>query len=273
MRTILRSALLSLLGSMKKPRNGIHVLNGHFLSRSVYKDNNQFLGLLNEMRSFAEFLRIEDAVELIRSGDCINFDGVGIAFTFDDGFSDCYDALAPALDHFNTNACFFINAGFIDGSAHYRKRFGDEIVLTPNKDPMTWGNVRELHNARFVIGNHTLDHVRLSVVEPAEIDHQILRGKLRIKEELGFETDYFAWPYGQSSDINTYALNAAMRSHRYIFSGFGFRDYFSFNGKVLNRRHFEADWPVRHLRYFLSFSKRYTNHAGAQGICVNNRNV
>lgn len=30
-----------------------------------------------------------------------------VAFTFDDGFDDCYHEIAPVLDEFNVNAAFY----------------------------------------------------------------------------------------------------------------------------------------------------------------------
>jgi hypothetical protein len=46
-------------------------------------------------------------------------------------------------------------------------------------------------------------------------------------------------------------LKIAKQHHRYIFSQDDYKHYFSFNGQVINRRHFEGDWKYRHVLYFL----------------------
>ena len=258
MRAFLRSAFLDVLGSIRSPKNGIHILNGHYLSRSVHDDPKVFERLLGGLRAFSEFIRIEDAVHLVASGECEKFNGVGVAFTFDDGFLDCYTALAPALNKYDTNACFFVNPGFVDGDSLYRDNFTDNVVLTSMKLPMTWAQIKELHGSGFIIGNHTMDHRRLNSGDSECLFQQIVGGRDVIAKKINGVVDYFAWPYGQAEDINEAALEIACDSHRYVFSGCGYRDYCSSNGKVLNRRHFEADWKLSHMRYFLSFKRNFS---------------
>lgn len=257
MRAFFRAIYLDCVGHFCRPKKGVHILNGHYLSRAAAEGTSRFDGLLKGLRNFSEFLDIEDAVRLVISGDCENFDGVGIAFTFDDGFLDCYKSLAPSLSQFGVNACFFINPGFIDGSDDYCKQFTDQVVLTSGKRPMTWSQVRELHDAGFVIGNHTIDHCRLSQLSEEELQQQIVGAQSIIEKKLGARVDYFAWPYGQADDIGMGALSLACETHKFVFSGFGYRDYFSFGGRVINRRHFEADWKLNYMRYFLSVKKNY----------------
>jgi len=257
MRALARRLYLDILGSFVKPKSGVHILNGHFLSRNTDGGVKRFESLLRELRQFSEFLNVEDAVRLVESGECRKFGGVGLAFTFDDGFLDCYQGLAPALHRYGVNACFFVNPGFVDGSDEYRRNFTERVVFTPGKKSMTWMQIADLHKQGFLIGNHTVDHCRLSLLGKVEIEKQILDGKARIEAKLDSKVEYFAWPYGQESDFNLTALEVAKSAHRYIFSGFGYREYFSFGGAVINRRHFEADWNLSHVKYFLSKEKSY----------------
>lgn len=39
-----------------------------------------------------------------------------IAFTFDDGWRDCYTQIAPQLEKYGINAAFFINPNFVDAA-------------------------------------------------------------------------------------------------------------------------------------------------------------
>lgn len=257
MRSILRNLAINILAVGAKPARGVHILNGHYLSRKEWNRPEVFESQLRDIRNSCEFLSIQQAAELVVSGQAGEFDGVGVAFTFDDGFSDCYYSLAPALDRFNTNACFFINPGFIDSDEEYRRNFTENVVLTSGKVPMTWAQVVDLDRRGFVIGNHTLDHVRLNITDIGRLDEQIFTSKSRIEGQIGKAVEYFAWPFGQFSDMSDDALRLVLRHHKYAFSGAGYTKYTSYEGRVINRRHFEADWKVSHLMYFLSKGKAY----------------
>ena len=256
-REIARSMVLTTSGRFRKPRKGVHILNGHFASRNSDTDKAPFTTLLKKLRMYSEFLDIEEAVDLVKSGDASSFQGVGIAFTFDDGLADCHSVIAPVLQEFGVNACFFVNPGFVSGDDLYASNFLESVIKTPNRRPLTWQQIKDLHSAGFVIGNHTFDHVRLSEVDQADLNKQIVESKQYLEQKINANVEYFAWPYGAERDISKDALSVACQTHKNVFSGFGFRQYLSFNGQVLNRRHFEADWSVEHMRHFLSFTRTY----------------
>jgi len=254
MRSLIRNTALSTLGSFKTIGSGIHILNSHYISRD---DNSTtvFAQLLKKIRNQADFIKIEDAVALISKKEKINQKLV--AFTFDDGFEECYTKIAPTLDQFNTNAAFFINPGYIDGDKKYIENFNQNIVHV-EKNPMTWQMINELHNNGFIVGNHSMDHARLVGLSEKEIQHQIRDSKKTIEGHINSECDYFAWTYGKLSDIDETSLNVALNEHQFVFSGDNYTKYHSLNNnKVINRRHIEGDWPFAHVKYFLSHNMTY----------------
>lgn len=253
MKKLIRNIVLSTTGQFKSVANGIHILNSHYIGRNDLP-KEVFHDLLKTLTKQADFINIEDAVTAIKEKTHQN--QKLIAFTFDDGFEECYTKIAPVLSDFNINAAFFINPGFIDGDKEYRKNFTENIVHT-NKAPMTWEMIKELHQQGFVIGNHTLDHVRLVGLTNEELQRQINNAKNRIEEQLQSSCDYFAWTYGRNADIDENALNYCLNEHQYVFGGDNYTNYFSFNNSVFNRRHIEGNWPVSHINYFLSKQKKY----------------
>ncbi|KJS06064.1 MAG: hypothetical protein VR77_06505 [Flavobacteriales bacterium BRH_c54] len=253
MKKLIRNIVLSTTGQFKSVANGIHILNSHYIGRNDLP-KEVFHDLLKKLSKQADFIPIKDAVVAIKEKTRQN--QKLIAFTFDDGFEECYTKIAPVLSDFNTNAAFFINPGFIDGDKEYRKNFTENIVHT-NKAPMTWEMIKKLHQQGFVIGNHTLDHVRLVGLTNEELQRQINNAKNRIEEQLQSSCDYFAWTYGRNSDIDENALNYCLNEHQYVFGGDNYTNYFSFNNSVFNRRHIEGNWPVSHINYFLSKQKKY----------------
>ena len=76
-----------------------------------------------------------------------------------------------------------------------------------------------------------------------------------IEDKLGITCEYFAFPYGKLEHANLNSVEIACKHYKYVFSQSDHKHFFSFNGKVINRRHFEPFWPIKHVIYFLS-SKR-----------------
>jgi peptidoglycan/xylan/chitin deacetylase (PgdA/CDA1 family) len=200
-------------------------------------------------------VRVEDAVNQIEqkriTKDCL------VSFTYDDGFEECHSIIAPALEEFKINAAFFINGGFIGGNEKYKENFTENIVKVSGKKPLSWSNVKNLHQRGHIIGSHTLDHVNMNSTDYEYIDFQISKNKQLIEECISDICEYFAFPFGQFRHINNETLSQAEKYHKYIFSGTDYKNYYSFNNRVINRRHIESDWPRSHIKYFLSTKKSF----------------
>ena len=221
-RAFLRSWVLDCLGSFSKPAPGIHILNGHRIQEEPEPDT--FRHLLNELSQYAEFIKIEDAVQGIIHHE--QPDKPLIAFTFDDGFME--------IDHFNKN-----------------------IVMTPNKRPMRWEQLKELSERGHIIGAHTMDHYMINTDNKETLKHQVCDCKRAIEANIGKACDYFAFPYGKLTHANQLSIDIACQQYKYVFSQSDYKHYFSFGNRVINRRHFEPFWPHRHVFYFLSCHKTY----------------
>jgi len=254
LKKILRKKYLDIFGKFAKPANGIHILNGHYISRDN-GDAGMFSDMLDGLKESCRLVRIEDAVSLIVNRTCVKEPMV--AFTFDDGFEECANMIAPVLESFHINAAFFINPGFIDGDAGYRKNFLGKVVCTPQKDPMTWDQIITLHRNGHIIGSHTTDHIRLTVNDNIVLSDQLKKSKEIIESRINAGCNYLAYPYGKQADLSPVALSLAKNHYKFIFSQSDYRHYFSFDGSVINRRHFEPDWPPTHVNYFLGVRKSW----------------
>jgi len=258
MRTQLRNLFLQVFGSLAKPMPGIHIINGHFVTPNIASllDKNiyeSFILYLLDMGCI--LMHFNEATERIYKKDTPKSKCM-VAFSYDDGFEECYTVIAPLLEKYNCNAAFFINANYIESEKSYRTDFHNRIN-TFTKKPMTWKQVRELHQRGHIIGSHTLDHMDLSELNIKEIDFQLKENKYLLEREVNMDCDYFAWPYGQLSHFSETALEQTQKYHKYIFSATNYQHYFSLNGQVINRRHIEAFWPHSHIRYFLSKRLEY----------------
>lgn len=252
-RSFVRSCVLDVLGFFSLPAPGIHILNGHRIMNEAEPET--FDALLKALSSKADLVKIEDAVAMIMHHE--QPDRPKIAFTFDDGFMECYDIFAPTLEKYGVNAIFFVNPNYVEGNDAYIENFNENTVLTSNKRPMRWSHLNELAERGHIVGAHTMDHYMINTQDTVMLEYQIKNCKDAIEHHVGRKCDYFAFPYGQLSQANELSIDIACRTYPYVFSQSGYKHYFSFDGKVINRRHFEPFWPKRHLYYFLSCKKKY----------------
>lgn len=253
LRNIVRGVVLDIKGAFAKPAAGIHILNGH----RIALENPQpeiFRKQLLELNKYVRFIRFEEAVELIVAKTSVK--EVLVAFSFDDGFEECYTQIAPVLEEFGINAAFFINPNFTSGNKEYIECFTRNTVKTPAKLPMNWTQIKELQLRGHIIGAHTLDHYNINDDNMAELERQIGECRTVIEEQLGTSCIYFAFPFGRLEHANSMSIDIAAKYYPYIFSQSDYKNYFSYGGRVINRRHFEPDWKIGHVKYFISCHKK-----------------
>ena len=250
-----RDYLLYLLSVNSRPKPGIHILNGHFLSLNDKAESvifkNQLFKLSNKGVRFIDF---DKAVVKIENDDIPKHECL-VAFTFDDGFEECYTKIKPILDEYNLKAGFFINPNFINGDENYQDNFKKHIVFT-NKAPMNWSQIENLLKNGHIIGSHTMDHHNLNSNKTDFLNYQIIESKRYLEIKLNYKCEYFAFPFGTLNHVSNKGIDIAKKHYKYIFSQSNYRNYYSFGNKVINRRHFECDWPYKHVLFFLK-SKKY----------------
>jgi peptidoglycan/xylan/chitin deacetylase (PgdA/CDA1 family) len=248
LRRIARSAVLDVLGRVHPPPGpGVRFLYGHTVAPA---DVAALRATLRMLRGYFEFVTLPDAVRLLGEG---RRDGRYLCFSFDDGFRDNYELIAPTLDEFGARACFFVPSNLISGDAATRAWILRENLHTSETRPvMTWEMLRELDAAGFTIGCHTADHANLATLPHDTAVEQVLESKRAVEARLGKPCRYFAWPYGREWHFPAPLAPALAPSFDAIFSAIRSRASLSYGGLVINRDHFEPAWPTEHVRFFLS---------------------
>lgn len=103
-----------------------------------------------------------------------------VAITFDDGCETDHTVAAPILLDMGFNATLFVVAGFI-GTRHF---------LTP-------GQLRELHEAGFEIGSHSMTHRHLTDLNDEELIGELRNSKDRLEQIIGAPVVNISCPNGR----------------------------------------------------------------------------
>ncbi|EAZ96274.1 putative deacetylase [Flavobacteria bacterium BAL38] len=257
MRKLLRNIYLNILGSIKKPMPGIHIINAHFASPNEVSDFDRktFEQFLKIITKNAKIISLEKATQMIIDKQTSS-GKVFVALTFDDGFEECHSVIAPLLEKYECKGAFFINANFIDSTTEYQNEFNKRVKIFTKK-PMSWEQVKDLHNRGHLIGSHNLDHLNMADLNEDELEFQLKENKKILENRLDYNCNYFAWTYGQMQHFSEKALQITNQYHDFVYSGTNYKKYFSMNNKVINRRQIEPFWSKKHINYFLSINKVY----------------
>ena len=250
-----RGLVLTLGGTlpMRRTNFDVRLLYGHSIAPA---DIPTFRRTLKFLRQHFEFVSNEEAVDLLR--DERPPTGRYIAFSFDDGFRDNYEILAPTLHDHGASACFFLVSNFIDCTEMYRRKIVSErFRCALDRMPMSWQMVRELASAGFEIGAHTADHFDLSELAPLDAERQMVDAKQAIEAACNRPCRLFAWPYGTLRHFPSRLLPIAEREFDLIFSAVRSVRQLPSNSALVNRDHFEPRWPLSHVRFFVRSPKAH----------------
>jgi peptidoglycan/xylan/chitin deacetylase (PgdA/CDA1 family) len=122
--------------------------------------------------------------------------------TFDDGWRDALDTVAPLLAELGVRASFYVCTGWWDGVRHPLVD-GDAGRLLDERA------TRELHEAGMEIGSHTVTHPDLRGLDDAGLEEELVRSKAEIEHLTGEPCRTFAYPYGLRDERVERAVAAA----------------------------------------------------------------
>ena len=107
-----------------------------------------------------------------------------ILLTIDDAFKSFYDNAWPILKNQKIPFILFVNTREI-GSYGY----------------MNWSQIKEIADEKFVhIGNHSFSHDYLVDMTNSEINKDINLAKRDLKKNLGYNSSFFSYPFGEYSN-------------------------------------------------------------------------
>lgn len=103
-----------------------------------------------------------------------------VAITFDDGCETDLIAAAPVLLQAGFRATFYVTAGFLDKPGY-----------------MSTTQLRQLHDAGFEVGCHSMTHAYLNDLSLKELEFEIVNAKEKLQDITGCRIDHFSCPGGR----------------------------------------------------------------------------
>lgn len=246
-----RKQYIDLFGRWATPQYGVHILNGHYIDVNNETSTDIFYDTLNQLSKEVDFISFEEGAKLVKNKTIPTSQKL-VCFSFDDGYEECFTKMKPVLDAFNIKAAFFICPNYVEGTPEYIENFlKNNVFLNTHKLPMSWAQIKQFHQEGHLIGSHTLNHINCRDTSIEVLDYELSETKRIIEAQLNVPCEHFAYTYGKLEHFSEAALSCAEKYYPYIYSQAGHRDYFSFEGRVLNRRHFEGFWKKHQIAYYL----------------------
>lgn len=250
LRLILRNLLLDIESNLftQQKDTFVRCLYCHY----VFDDQvNLFKNMMSELSSFANFISSETLLEYMNGTKKLS--GINFHLSFDDGLRNNYTNAAPILEKLNIPATFFVPTGYIDADynkvAQYcltKTRYSKVIQLMDSAD------ILDLSKRGFDIGSHSHSHARLPELPRQDLYNELFLSKDILENLTQKECNWFSWPYGTLNDTsNEVAIAVEKAGYKLTFGGFRGRICSSTNHKMIPRHHFEPQWKLNHVKYFL----------------------
>ncbi len=210
---------------------------------------------LRYLRSFGEFISMDDAVRMLTAATPI--DGRYFCVSFDDGFANCRSNMLPITAALDVPVIIYLPTSYTGLDA--RRPEEAERILgfypeAPRLVPfLTWAQCREMMAAGVAFGSHTHTHANLMRITRAAITEELRGSKQLIEDQLHTECRHFACPWGRpGADFDAHVAPLVARELGYNSFATTARGAMRAGDDpfMLRRDHLIAGWDNFQLRYF-----------------------
>ncbi len=162
-----------------------------------------------------------------------------LLISFDDGHSNVYDTAFPIMQKYGFTGVTYI-VGVYMGADGY----------------MSAGQLKEMANAGWEIGSHSMSHLDLTKLDPDQRIYEIFRSRELLSEEIGVPVNSFAYPFGFTDDgVFKLVHNAEYTSAM----GLGYTyDQGKWNIFLMNRRDVNGTYDLKKFAAFLPWQGEIT---------------
>ena len=118
-----------------------------------------------------------------------------LAITFDDGYRSFLTVALPLLKEYGIPATIFVISGYCGRYNHWHSR----VNHLPRLETLSWAEVREIAQAGFTIGAHTINHPDLTMLPSKDVVQELRDCRTAIEDQIGMPVETLAYPYGATS--------------------------------------------------------------------------
>ncbi len=163
------------------PEDGVHPYYRLATSPHVFA---QHMDLLADQGY--QVVGLDAAVKFLSEDNSDNKDmPARVIITFDDGLLDFYINAFPILARHGFTSTVFLPTSFIN----------DSNTSLTGRMFLSWPQVRELINAGFTFGSHTVTHKHLDRLPRSQVKHELQKSKETIEDRTGRHVQTFSYPY------------------------------------------------------------------------------
>jgi glycosyltransferase involved in cell wall biosynthesis len=121
-----------------------------------------------------------------------------VVITFDDGRKGVFTYAFPLLKNLSFHANIFVVPEWVAGKIPPSENYSEF---------MDWQNLRELVNAGFKIGSHSLSHKNLTTLRTEDLSLEINESKKIITKNLHCNVSDFSYPFGKTNAVTVDETN------------------------------------------------------------------
>jgi len=251
-RSIVRGTILSTSSIINKKQEDkyLRLLYCHYVFDDQIKD---FELIIKELMKIGEFVNTDTCIEMLKGEKEI--DNRYFHLSFDDGFRNNFTNALPIMKKYKVPAIFFVPSSLIEASEEDIKNYClNTTRYNAVIEMLKWDDLREMISQGYEIGSHTKTHARFSAISSDKLlmEDEIIGSKKELETNLDYECKYISWPYGTLNDADDKSLDMAKTAgYKACFGAFrGSIDPMVTDIFCIPRHHFEAQWPISHIKYF-----------------------
>jgi len=127
--------------------------------------------------------------------------------TFDDGYKSIFQNAFPLIRKHGIKGIVFLTTDYLDGKISLDKFFDNRFSPVP----LTWEEVREISDAGFEIGSHSLTHRNMAELDEETAYRELALSKERIFDMTGSVTSSFSYPFGHAQSFTARTIQILRR--------------------------------------------------------------
>lgn len=188
----------------KQSISGIYISIKAFAEQMEYLHNNGYT-----------CITLEDAETAYKRND---FDDKTFCITFDNGLFSQYKYAIPILNKYSWKATFFVPTLAIGEKKHKKLTDTFGLDILPTDKMMDWKQLEVLVKKDHFVQSQGYSHHRDCMKSNDRIEVEVFESKHVLENMLGYEIEYFAFPFGT---YNTYVIqNLKQANYQMSFSNF-----------------------------------------------------